>query len=345
MSKASKIFKSLTPHQQEFIDKKNISANYKIKRWLGFLAKVSHFDAESDKRIKKITGIGTVSFILAFVSLFAAAIAETVLVLIGTAVLVITGIWAFVLRKKLKQKDVNNYLRLFFLPVLNILKDKAGEETKLAASLDFRNPRKALEPQKSKVNGRDLKLYQPTYIIAKVTLLDGTLLEFVVGDDVKDFTWRKTNARGKTKFKSKTKYVHHCFIKMTLPKGEYEYSGREKPGIEIVDHNGHYFAKTKIKIKKVGKEHVLDANAFFSSVQEIYALFKPLNPSEEVRRRTEEEGDDYEGDDEYYYDDYHPGVAYVWYAHSFNDYDYDSFEYSDSGEMIMDDEGATVFDS
>ena len=337
MSKASKIYATLTNQQKDFIKEKNISASFKVGKWLGFLQKVSLYDKFGDAKIKSLNSTGIILIVIGVVLLFGGAISEFFEILLLVPVLIIIAIFLFVKARKLRATDLNNYLRLFFIPILSVLKDKAGEDAKLAASLDFRNPRKALEAAKSKVNGRNLELYKPTYIISKVTLLDGTLLEFVVGDDIKDFNWTKRSASGKTKYKSKTKFVHQCFIKMTLPKSEYRWTGEETPQIQVVDHNGHYFAKQKIKIKTIGKDNVLNVNAFFAAMQSVYSLFDPLSPTAEKPRRSEDESEEFEED--------YSAVPYIWYASTFDDYDYDSFDYSDSGEMMMDDDGATVFDS
>lgn len=336
MSKASRIYKTLTNQQQQFVNEKNISATFRIKKWLGFLQKVSLYDQFGDERIKRIRTLMIWSFVLAAISLFAFGIAEFPEGWLSTLFLLILGIALAIRIRKLKQGDINNYLRMFFFPVVNVLKDKAGEDAKLAATLDFRNPRKANDPVKSVVNGRNLSLYKPTYIICKVQLIDGALLEFVVSDDLKDFNWTKRSASGKTKYKSKTKVVHHCFIKMTLPKSEYTWNGTNPPDVQIVDHNGDYFAKQKIKIKKLGKDNILNVNAFFAAIQGIYELFKPLNPAAQEPRRSEETNE---------YEDDYAAIPYIWYGTTYTDYDYDSFDYQDTGNYMYEDEGATVFDS
>ncbi len=336
MSKASRIYHSLTSQQKQLADEKNISATFRIKKWLGLLQKVSLYDQYLDQRIKRLQVLLIWSFVVGVISIFVFFATEFFEGTLISVLLIIVGIVLAVKRKKLKEGDINNYLRKFFMPVVAVLKDKAGEDARLAATLDFRNPRKAQKPQKSVVNGRNLSLYTPTYIIAKVMLKDGVLLEFVVSDDLKDFNWKKRSASGKTKYKSKTKMVHHCFIKMTLPKSEYTWNGTESPQVQIVDHNGDYFAKQKIKIKKLGKDNILNVNAFFAAIQSVYELFKPQNPMDEPPRKAEGE--------QMHYEDYSM-IPYMWYGASFSDYDYDSFDYQDSGDMMYEDEGATVFDS
>ncbi|MGD1957847.1 MAG: DUF308 domain-containing protein [Fulvivirga sp.] len=335
MSKASKIYNSLSHQQKQFFKEKTLSATMKVKQWIAFLSKISTLDKMGDGKIKRLLGFGIAAIVIAVISAIVALVSEVIEILIGSGILLIGGILMLVQRSAAKKKDINNYLRQFFMPVLNVLKDKAGEDAKLAASLDFRNPRKVLDPVRSTIGTRKQKMYSPTYIMSRVTLKDGTLLEFVVKDDIKDLNWTKRSASGKTKYKRKTKFVHHCFIKMTLAKAEYTWNGTQDDGIEVVDHNGHYQVKARIKIKKVG-DHVLHVKSFFDTMQAIYALFGPLNPSTPASTRRD--------DSEEFHDDY-MFVPYVWYGGYFDEYDYDSFEYSDTGEIMMEDEAANVFDS
>ncbi|MEO1049338.1 MAG: hypothetical protein AAFX87_01840 [Bacteroidota bacterium] len=340
MSKSSKIYNALSEQQKQFIKEKTISATFKVGKWLAFLNKASAYDALGDKEIKTWGTRALWSFIVAFISLFLIGVTLG-FSLILTALLIAFGIFSLVRRKQLKNKDISNYLRMFLIPVLHVMKEKAGEDTKMAASLDFRNPRKALAPEKSKVGVRKLKLYQPKYIIAKVELKDSALLEVVIADDVKDFSWTKTNARGKTKFKNKTKYVHYCFIKMTLPKSEYKWLGEPSERVTVIDHNGDYIAKMKGKLKTIGKDNIQNVKVFFDNMQEIYSQFEPLNPAADAPVRRP--GDHDEGDD--FDDTILLATPYIWYGSTFDSYDYDSFDQTDSGDFVMDDDSATVFDS
>lgn len=314
----------------------------RIDRWLSLLTKISKFDKGNDDQIRKATNLMIISFVLAFISIFVTIVIHP-LVGIGTMILIVSGIALLIYRNKLRDKDINNYLRQFFIPLLHVLKAKTGGNTKLAANLDFRIPRKVLTPETSKINGRNLKLYSPKYIVGKLTMPDRAILEFVVSDDIKDFTWKKRSASGKTKYKSKTKFVHHCFIKLTLPKDAYTLQNEPPPHISVMEHNGSYLAKAKIKAKTEGKGNVLSVNLFLETMQQLYDLFRP--PGEVRKRRHEDDSDD-AMHNRYTEDD---GVdvmtPYLWYGMTFENYDYDSFDYVDNGDYIMDDGSVTAFDS
>lgn len=339
MSKPSELLNSLSEQQRAFVSEKTLSTTMKVKQWNAFLKKVSAYDQLGDKRIKSLTKIIQFSFAGAVVFLFPSALITPFLLIISLG---LVGLALFSMKQKsdLKKKDVSNYLRMFFMPVVDALSQKAGSDARLSATLDFRNPTKALTPEKSKVNGRNLKLYRPTYIIAKVMLLDKTQLEFVVKDDIKDFRWTKRSASGKTKFKRKSKTVHHITLKMTLSRDEYKWLGNRKNETIVRKVGETYLVKHRVKMKMGGGDLTMNVKSFFVAIQKVYDQFEPLKPRT-IGRENREDGVEYDDD----MDTAMAVGAYVWYDSSFDNYDYDSFDYSESGQVMMDDEGATVFDS
>ena len=99
-----------------------------------------------------------------------------------------------------------------------------------------------------------------------------------------------------------------------------------------------YEVKTKLKIKVVG-DHILRPKEFFDGIQLLYAQFDPLHTTGNYSTRRSEDEEFEEFEEDYYM------TSYIWYGTYFDRYDYDSLEYSDSGEILVDDAGATVFDS
>lgn len=346
------LYQSLNPAERSFVDEKTISATYKVKRWLHLLAKAARFDVMIEAEAKKWSRFGTISIFLmiaAIISTF--VLPDDIRLLVGIPSAILFLVIAIVFYKKsskIKTKDINNYMRSFFMPVINILRDKAGEEAKLAAALDFRIPRKEMEAEQGKVGVRSVKSYHPNYIRSKVLLKDGVSLEFSVADQIHDFSWTKRSASGKTKFKSKTKYIHQCLIKMTLPKSTYQVKEAIDESVTVNSHNGDYIAKHKIKLKKIGVDNTLNVALFFKGVQAIYSQFESLNSPQVKKKNTDR---DYDDDDEEIdvYDDgidaMDVAVAYMWMDTNFDDYDYDSFDYAEGSDFSMDDDSATVFDS
>jgi len=357
IQKAASYYKSLSPQQQQFVDEKTISATMSIRKWKSFLAKAAAYDTYGDKAIKKVNSHLLIAGVVGFI-LFFFLIGLGGYFLIGY-LLVLAGILFFLIRRRnlFNNRNLNNYLRLFFFPFLDIMEAKAGPEAKLAASLDFRDPRKALTPEKSKVNKRNRKLYQPKYIIGKVGLLDKTQLEFVVADDIQDFSYWKTTARGKRKQKRKLKMVHHYAIKMAVDKSQYQLKPGNLPAhVQMEENSTHWVFKAKQKAKvpvtdlvrqgkiKPTKLHVLPVNKFFQLVQEVYDFLEAKYPPKEISQPSEETAAGSTQDT-----DNLSGLAalplVVWTGTYFDDYDYDSFEVSDEYAGDYEEGGATVFDS
>jgi len=329
----SRLKERLTRQQQQFYKEKTMSNTMKIKDWIGFMGIVAELDKKGDRTIKNLSDYITACVVLAVILFFATIISQYFQLLIGIPVLIFLGIVIYISKKRLENEDLNNYMRSFFLPVLHILKDKAGEKAKLSAKVDFRNPRKAAKPQKSKVNGRSQSLYMPTYITARIAFKDKVLFGFMLKEDIKDLTWTKRNYNGKVKRKSKTKLVHHCMFNFSFPKSEYLWLGNKKENCFITTEEDRYIVKSRIKIKKLGDHH-WHVKDFIEEIKTIYALFKPLNHVTE-----EYEANVHEGEEEIIL------APYVWYGGYFDRYDYDSFDHTHYEHEAYEESGASVFDS
>ena len=346
MSSLSSIYNSFSEQQKQFVDEKTISATLRIEKWLGFLAKTVKYDHKIDKEVSLMGTLTWVGVIGIIISIIAAFVAENPFIALGVLAFILLIIISQVRKSKLHSKDLDNYLRLFFIPVLSILSEKAGKDAKLSASLDFRIPRKSLTPTESKVRGRNLKLYEPKYIATRVLLKDGVSLEFAVKDDIKDYSWTKRSASGKMKYKSKTKFTHQCFLKMTLPKSEYELSRTPPANIIIEEMGESYVAKSKIKVKVIGTSKVLNPKKLFEGIQQIYDCFLSFRMGEEQPKKAERsDEEEYETEDYYENDDNMMLGAMMWHGDLFDRYDYDNFDYANSNEFMVDDDSVTVFDS
>lgn len=335
MPKAKKLRASLSPDQQAFFTSKTIHDTKKIKEWIAFFQNIAIIDKKEDGTRKLLMRLGIAFIILGVICVIATFITENLLILIATALLVTVGVIFLVKVKKLKAQGINNYLRLFFMPILEVLQGKAGPNARLSANLDFHEPRD-MEPTKSQVRGRSQSLYSPTYVMAKVTLLDQVKLQFGIQDDVKDLVWSKTSASGKMKRKMKTKTTHHGLVKMILPADQYTWNQTTGDDMGIVAQEETFEAKKKLKVKVVG-DHILSVKYLFEAIEDIYAQFTPIG--EQQIRQREDDGTDH-------FDDGDAMVAaYVWHGTYFDRYDYDSVDYQDPSDMSYEDDEGTVFDS
>jgi len=271
--KAKKFFDSLNPQQRQFVESKTISTSLSVKNWIGFLSKASSYDHYADAAITNHIGTIVALVILTLLAAFLTPIVEYPVLVSIPVVLGLITFYFIQKRNQFKRRDINNYLRLFFMPFLEMLRVKAGEEAKLSASLDFRNPLKAASPATSKVRGRDLEIYQPKYILAKVSLLDGSYLEFAVADDIKKYSYRNANGR----FKSKTKTVHQYFIKLSLPKNRYKLKTQTFPDkVSLEEVQDEYIFKLKGK-QKANNYVLLKLELFVASLQSLFDMVEDIS--------------------------------------------------------------------
>lgn len=342
ISKANQFYQELTPQQKHFVDNKTINTTLSVKHWIGFLSKASAYDEYSDKARKTLT-VRITLLTIAIIGLSIAGFAtEFYYLFIAPAILGVFLFNAVQSRSQFVKRDINDYLRLFFMPFLEAIRKKAGDEAKLSASLDFRDPFKSVTPQKHDImvagRKREVNVYEPKIIIAGVTLADNSYLETVVMDEIKKVSY--TNPRGKSK--SKTKTVHRLFIRLTADKNVYKRNEKELPAnVEFSDSADSYLFKLKEK-KKEAAYGVLQPGEFFTELMILYNLLQPLQgtsvaaetaagiipapgaPAGVIGSMTD---------------------AMVWNDLLFNSYDYDSVTRRGSGLSGTDDQSRNIFDS
>lgn len=347
--KAKKFFDSLNPQQKQFVSDKTISTTLSVKNWIAFLKKASLYDHYADQSIDSKKGLVGACVIFAIVSLFFIPFDQPYFYTIPL-VLVLAAYYLYTRRKKYEKHDINNYFRLFFMPFLEMLYVKAGEEAKLSASLDFRNPKKSVPPVKTLVGRRDLYTYQAKYILAKVSLLDGSYLEFVVADDIKVFHYSSASGRSK----SKTKTVHHYFIRLSLPKHVYKLKNQTLPeNVTLEDTTSDYTFKFKGK-QKDSSYALLQLSVFVAGLQSLYNMAEEINAtptqtdldtSEHLKKPDEVTNSGFTTSDSYTSES-NALPFMLWSDSLFNQNDYDSTIGRGDVPLIMDEDSKlNVFES
>lgn len=341
--KANQFYQELTPQQKHFVDNKTINTTLSIKHWIAFLAKASAFDEYCDKARQTLT-VRITLLVLAVIGTIILSIALEVYYLLALpAVLSILLFNAVQTRRHFVSRDINNYLRLFFMPFLETMRQKAGEDAKLSASLDFRDPFTALTPEKYdyRYSGRtrNVKQYEPKMIIAGVTLSDGSYLETVLVDEIRSISY--TNANGKSK--SKTKTQHKLFIRLSASKKVYRRKSVPLPeNIEMNEDADQFVFKLKDKHKEA-TYGVLSPALYFGALGSLYHLIEPARGGSAESISTQQAA---------------PGMettsditgsqlmeALVWDDVIFSNYEYDSASRRGLGLRGTGDESRNIFDS
>jgi len=276
LQKANKFYSELTPQPKHFVDHKTINTTLSVKHWITFLAKTSAFDEYGDK-VRGTLGVYQVVLVIGAIGSGIAAMAiPNYYVFVATGLCLALFTWVTNTNKHFVARDINNYMRLFFMPYLEVMKQKAGEEAKLSASLDFRDPLNAIRPtsQRVLVNGRhrNIEVYEPKRIIAGVTLSDNSYLETVLMDEIKKIDYK--SASGRSKNKSKTS--HHIYIRLSVDKKVYNRSAETfSENVEIIEEADKYIFKLKQKQKEASYD-ILKPIIFFGALSSLYNYITPL---------------------------------------------------------------------
>lgn len=337
--KAREFYKSLTPNQQHFVDKKTMSDTLKVKQWYQFLSLAADYDEYTDVlqkkyRVRSYWMIGlSIFFLIVGTILLGANDAMEQFPFLLILVAIFLGLFFFWRSQAnlMKAHDLHDSLRLLFVPLLKLLMVKAGPDARLSANLDFHDPTDN-KPDTYKDNrARNVKHYKHTFIMAKTVLQDGGLLEIVNGDDVRKISYWKTSASGKSKHKSKTKVTHITFIKLSVPTAHYTVKEkRPNPEIDVTIDGDRIILKFRSKMK-FQEPHILKSNSAQKILHKVYDQLEPIpgaiTAPQRLHEREEEEDDDaleilpimiWQED---YFDDYDVyGTSYGYYDY---DYDYD----------------------
>lgn len=339
-----KLYRQLAPHEKQFIQEKQIKGNFKVREWLSLLHKSAAYDAAGDEMRQKILKWIIVAAVVMFFSLFI----FPPLALVGLPVL----IFLIVRRVRLSKRDLTNHLRLFVMPFLKVLSDKAGDRTRLKMELDFRPAKKHGKKDTRKVPNRTINRYQPQWAKAEAELMDGSSLYVFLVDDYDIISQKKRTTRGKTKYKTKYKIVNHLLIKMVLPAENYTLRENLPEELETEVSDQQIAIKLKGKIKTREKDTVYPFPEYLKAMELVYAS---VIPSEKLLKQlpaetTEQDEERPEADE-----GVSPevlgaaaGVAAVpflmWSTGYFDDYDYDSFDSSEAVAFGVGGEDS-VFDS
>lgn len=284
MANARKFYDALSPQEKRFIEDKTMSTTLSVKNWITFLQRSSAYDAYRDKIASRSTGWIVLFVILAIISSFIYVEFPKPVMIIPPTLFAGIAVWLFMRKDTIKKRDLNNYLRLFFMPLLNVMKDLAGEEAKLSAAVDFRDPMRNVSPTSSKISGRDVKTYEAKYIAAKIGLLDGTYLETVVADDIRKISYRNANG----KHKSKTKTTHHYFLRMSVPKSTYKLKGLKLLShMQLEETADSYIFKLKGK-GKIPNYEILSLKEYMQGIKHIYNQVQNSNePPADLTKPTQ----------------------------------------------------------
>ena len=229
---AWKAYKSLDSEQKKFLSDQKFEASLGLEAWIAFLTKLTEFDRDADSLRKRLMWLGILTPI--FWIVLAIVFRSGTVFWTGVALaLVVWFVWW-----KLRSIDIPPSLDAFILPWLTLLREDVEPESEVFLRLDLAGNMakgKRLDAISGKRNesGWKLQFFQDPWISGKALLADGNRLQWDIVDLLRQGKRSKTNARGKTKWKTKYKLTRSFDVHLTVRGKEYQLDSTSAPAGEF----------------------------------------------------------------------------------------------------------------
>lgn len=218
---------SFTINEKQFVESKTLNGKYSLLELYNLLSKVTlYFQLVKDRR-DNITGytiLGSVIFGIATIVAIANDV-QVFAVVFGLLAIAIL-IFSFSLKKELEMGDFEMKSPEVVKGVLYVLMKDFGPKQSVAFELDGTK----VKHQENVIDryekyGRKITLFQKDYFQMKLTINND--IKFVLQDStiLKLQKWKKRSASGKTKYKSKTKYMDKLLYRVEFDDTTYKYRG------------------------------------------------------------------------------------------------------------------------
>ncbi len=281
MFKALKAFRSLSPEQKTLLETKQISGEYEPRGLIDLLRPIAEYDRLSDKARTPMGCTTGALFALSLPFLFLTlngfwGVLPLLLLSLGGAVFLLV----FVLR--LRKLDLSNNFRQVAMPLFAVLKEDMEPGATLNVRLDLSSP--TAKPKKTGTGkpyerGIYHKVVDTTYVDpwfgGGSRLVDGSLLQWDVTDEVTESKRTKTGRKTKTK----TKYEKRTTISVTvaLPHKEYavtrlQADEGEKVKVRESEKRTTFHLTKRVKTKSIDP---IDPQEIFDIISEAYKRVRP----------------------------------------------------------------------
>jgi hypothetical protein len=223
MARPTRPNQPLTPAQRTIVQRKTFEGNATAQGLLDLLRPIADFDRAEDVVRARLAKLGPVLLgggVFAAVGVLVSGLPA--LLLFIPVVIAAVGAACLVKASKLSKIDLPNDLRLTVLPWLSVLGEDVKPEASIFLKLDLRGyklPEKRLEdPALDGPRGdRNAKTYLDLWMSGQAELADGSHLSWTVEDRIHVAVMSRSNARGKTKIKTKYKKKTTCVARVAFP--------------------------------------------------------------------------------------------------------------------------------
>lgn len=281
MFKALKTFRSLSPEQKALLETKQVSGEYEPRSLIDLLRPIAEYDRLSDKARTPMGCTTAALFALSLPVLFLVlngfwGVLPVLLLSFGGAVFLLVTVL------RLRKLDLSNNFRLVAMPLFAVLREDMEPGATMNVRLDLSSPTaKAKKTGTGKPYERGIyhKVVDTTYADpwfgGGTRLVDGSLLQWDVTDEVVESKRTKTGRKTKTK----TKYEKRTTISVTvaLPHKEYAVTSLpadegEKVKVRESEKRTTFHLAKRVKTKSLDP---IDPQEIFDIISEAYKRVRP----------------------------------------------------------------------
>ncbi len=283
MFQALKAFRSLSPDQKALLETKQVSGEYEPRSLIELLRPIAEYDRLSDKARTPMGCSTAALFVLAFVLLVVSANVSLFLLPLSLAALG-GAIFFLVTVLRLRKLDLSNNFRQVAMPLFAVLKEDMEPGATMNVRLDLSPPTakaKKTGTGKPYKEGAYYKVVDTTFVDpwfgGGTRLVDGSLLQWDVTDDVVESARTKKTARGKHKTKTKFRRQSTISVTVALPHKEYAVANLpadegEKVKVRESEKRTTFRLAKRVKSKSIDP---IDPQELFDIISEAYKRVRP----------------------------------------------------------------------
>ncbi|MBF0499645.1 MAG: hypothetical protein HQM09_05905 [Candidatus Riflebacteria bacterium] len=275
-------YRVLDARQREFINSRQRVCVLTKKEWFQFLRPLAEFDMAGDRMRG---GLGCSIFVCFFIGMITLVLFPPLGVLLWIATFVI-----WIIYRMLAKRDLNNNLREFILPLVEILSQDMDSDAGLKMRIDLRG----FDIDSKRISHREENTgwfapyprtienqYQDPWLEGETRLADGTTLSWKITDHIRkrEVTSKRTGV-SKTKIRTKTKYKIRQMLQLRLAPKHDRYvlacPGSGKPELESAQGDSGVTSGDRIAHRLGNNRHVLTSERFHMESQIDHVFPKDL---------------------------------------------------------------------
>ncbi len=264
----------------------SLKGSWKFSELLKLLDELANFDLLVLKRRKLMLGLCITCFVLAFV-FFIITMATQFIPMVAVLVLLIAGgITTAVFYKRFKGEDIDDDLRLFVKPLLEVLAEDIREDSTIEVDCMVR-PLNSKEFNKGKGEKYSKGVYPACYdytydrdfLTMKIRMRDDNRLVLSIKDHMVMTERSKTNPRGKTKTKSSYKRKTSCDVDIRVNGNAFKCASQHPKGVTVTKTDkGEIISWSTVMKEKTRSEwndHIMETDKAVTAIAGLYACLKP----------------------------------------------------------------------